>query len=152
MCPRVSGLSCMQDTSHTPNTIPLPLRSPLWMQSKVWYLPATLAWQWPLLSSKVGFPDDTSDKEPACQCRWHKRHVFSPWVGKISWRRAWQLTQYSFPENPMDRGAWWATVHSFTKRRDWSNLARMHASPRHRSRPCDQEEGPLLGPLVASAH
>ena len=19
--------------------------------------------------------------------------------------------QYSFPENPMDRGAWWATVH-----------------------------------------
>ena len=24
-----------------------------------------------------------SDKEPACQCRIHKRHGFSPWVGKI---------------------------------------------------------------------
>ena len=24
-----------------------------------------------------------SDKEPACQCRRHKRHGFGPWVGKI---------------------------------------------------------------------
>ena len=23
--------------------------------------------------------------------------------------------QYSCPENPMDRGAWWATVHGVTK-------------------------------------
>ena len=34
-----------------------------------------------------------------------------PWVGKIPWRRAWQPTPYSCLENPMDRGAWWATVH-----------------------------------------
>jgi len=25
--------------------------------------------------------------------------------------------QYSCLENPKDRGAWWATVHEFTKRR-----------------------------------
>ena len=25
------------------------------------------------------------------------------------WRREWQPTQYSGLENPMDRGAWWAT-------------------------------------------
>jgi len=25
--------------------------------------------------------------------------------------------QYSFLENPMDRGAWWATVHGVTKSR-----------------------------------
>ena len=25
--------------------------------------------------------------------------------------------QYSYPENPMDRGAWWATVHGVTKSR-----------------------------------
>ena len=27
-----------------------------------------------------------SGKEPACQCRRHKRHRFDPWVWKISWR------------------------------------------------------------------
>ena len=26
--------------------------------------------------------------------------------------------QYSWLENPMDRGAWWATVHGVTKRHD----------------------------------
>ena len=36
------------------------------------------------------FPGGTSGKEHACQCRRHKRHGFSPWVGRISWRRAWQ--------------------------------------------------------------
>ena len=38
------------------------------------------------------FPDGTSGKEPACQCRRHKRQRFSPWIGKISWRREWQPT------------------------------------------------------------
>ena len=33
-----------------------------------------------------------SGKEPACQCWRHKRDVFDPWVRKIPWRRAWQLT------------------------------------------------------------
>ena len=37
-----------------------------------------------------GFPGSTSGKEPACQCRRHKRHRFDPWVGKIPWRRVWQ--------------------------------------------------------------
>ena len=31
----------------------------------------------------------TSGKEPAYQCRRHKRLGFDPWVGKIPWRRAW---------------------------------------------------------------
>ena len=31
-------------------------------------------------------------KEPACQCRRHKRCGFEPWVGKVSWRRKWQPT------------------------------------------------------------
>ena len=32
--------------------------------------------------------------------------------------------QYSGLENPMDRGAWWATVHALQRvRHDWSNLA-----------------------------
>ena len=31
-----------------------------------------------------------SGKEPAYQCRRHKRFGFSPWALKISWRRKWQ--------------------------------------------------------------
>ena len=38
----------------------------------------------------LGFPGGASGKEPACQCRRHKRCGFDPWVRKISWRRAWQ--------------------------------------------------------------
>ena len=46
---------------------------------------------------------------------------FSPWVGKIPWRRAWQPTPVFLPRRiPMDRGAWraqrvrhdWMTKHS----------------------------------------
>ena len=35
----------------------------------------------------MGFPNDTSGKEPACQCRRRKRHRFDPWVRQIPWRR-----------------------------------------------------------------
>ena len=38
-----------------------------------------------------GFPGGASGKEPACECRRHKRHRFDPWVEKIPWRRAWQM-------------------------------------------------------------
>ena len=44
------------------------------------------------------FPGGSSGKEPACQCRRHKRHGFDPWVGKIPWRRAWQPTLVLLPE------------------------------------------------------
>ena len=52
-----------------------------------------------------------SGKESAYQSRRHKRPGFDPWVRKILWSRKWQLIQYSCLENPMDRGALWATVH-----------------------------------------
>ena len=35
-------------------------------------------------SLPVGFPGSDSGKEPACQCRRHKRCVFDPWVRKVS--------------------------------------------------------------------
>ena len=54
-------------------------------------------------------------KELACRCRRLKRCGFDPWIGKILWRRKWQPTQYSCMENPMDKGAWQATVHRFAK-------------------------------------
>ena len=41
------------------------------------------------------FPGGTSGKEPACQCRRHKRPEFNPWIGKIPWRRTRQPTPES---------------------------------------------------------
>ena len=46
---------------------------------------------------RLGFPGGASGKEPACQCRRHKRCRFNPWVGKIPWRRARQLTPVFLP-------------------------------------------------------
>ena len=43
------------------------------------------------------------------------RHGFNPWVSKNPWRRRGDPLQYSCLENPMDRGAWWATVHRVAK-------------------------------------
>ena len=51
-------------------------------------------------------------KEPACQCR---RCEFNPWVRKIPWRRKWQPTPVFLHGNPMDRGAWQATVLGATE-------------------------------------
>ena len=45
----------------------------------------------------MGFPDSASGKEPACQLRRHKRHGSDPWVGKIPWKRTWQLTAVFLP-------------------------------------------------------
>ena len=39
-----------------------------------------------------GLPGGTSGKDPACQCRRHRRCRFDPWVGKLPWSRAWQPT------------------------------------------------------------
>ena len=44
----------------------------------------------------MGFPGDTSNKEPTFQCR-SKRQGFEPWVRKTPWRRKWQLTPVFLP-------------------------------------------------------
>ena len=63
-----------------------------------------------------GLPWWLSGKECSFQCRkLSKNWVFNPWVGKIPCRRNGNPLQYSCLENPMGRGAWWATVHSVTK-------------------------------------
>jgi len=50
-----------------------------------------------LYATSLGFWGDTSSKEPTWQCRRHKRHRFSPWVGKIPWWQAWQPAMVLFP-------------------------------------------------------
>ena len=72
------------------------------------------------------FPGDTSGKEPACQCRKHKRFGFDPWVGKIPWGGRVNPLQYSCLENPMGRGAWWAIVHRVAKSQTQLKQLSMH--------------------------
>ena len=51
-------------------------------------------------------------KEFTCQC---KRHGFDLWVRKVPEKEMATPPQYSCLGNPMDRGAWQATVHGVTK-------------------------------------
>ena len=55
-----------------------------------------------------------SGKEPACLGKRRQSLGFDLWVGKISWRRAWQPTPVFLPGDPVDRGAWRATVPGVT--------------------------------------
>ena len=75
------------------------------------------------LGSVMGFPDGTNggknkQTNKHCRCRRHKRCWFNPSVGKIPYKRCGNLHHYSCLENPMGRGAWWATVHRGHKELD----------------------------------
>ena len=61
--------------------------------------------------NKMGFPGGTSGKEPACQCRRHKRCGLIPGSGRSPGEGNGNPLQYSCLENPMDRGGWWAIAH-----------------------------------------
>ena len=77
----------------------------------------------------LGFPGGASGEEPACQYRRCKRHRFNPWVGKIPWRRAWQLTPVFLPgefHGQEEPGGLW-TMGLQRVRHNWSDLACMHA-------------------------
>ena len=63
----------------------------------------------------MGFLGGVSCKELACQRRRHKRHSFDPWVGRSPGGGHGNPLQCSCLENPMDRGAWRATVHWVTE-------------------------------------
>ena len=51
----------------------------------------TMTWHY------VSLPGGISGKEPTCQCRGCKRKEFDPWIGKILWRREWQLPPVFLP-------------------------------------------------------
>ena len=74
----------------------------------------------PFLASLLGslrdyFPGGSSGKEPTYQSGRCKRLGFNPWVRKIPWRIPTSPLQQSCLEKPLDRGAWWATVHWVVK-------------------------------------
>ena len=64
-----------------------------------------------------GFPGGASGKEPACQHRYTDvREVDSILgLGRSPGEGHGNPLQYSYLENPMDRGTWEATVHGIAK-------------------------------------
>ena len=54
-------------------------------------------------------------KNPPAKCRRHKRYSFIPGSGRSPGQGHSNPLQSSCLENPMDRGAWWATLHGVTK-------------------------------------
>ena len=57
------------------------------------------------------FPDGSVAKNPPANAG----DGFDPWSGRSSGEGNVNPVQYSCLGNPMDRGAWWATVHGVTK-------------------------------------
>ena len=70
------------------------------------------------LGDYLGFPGGASGKEPTSQCRRHKRCRFDPWVRKVPLEESVATTPVFLPgEDPLDRGAWQATVQRVIKSR-----------------------------------
>ena len=89
----------------------------------------------PLISPESHMPDGAGGKEPACQCSRYKRHGFNLWVGKIPGGGRDSPLQYSCLENPMDRGAWQATVHRVANSWMWpKQLSMLLVQKPHRPR------------------
>ena len=65
----------------------------------------------------VGFPGGSEVKASACDVG-HPGSI--PGSGRFPGEGNGNPLQYSCLENPMDGGAWWATVHGVAKRQDWA--------------------------------
>ena len=70
-----------------------------------------------------GYPGDASGKELARQCSGKRDVGWIPALGRSPGGGHGNPLQYPCLENPMDRGAWWATVHGVAQGRTLSNLA-----------------------------
>ena len=58
-------------------------------------------------------------KNPSVNAGRYNRCRFDPWIGKMSRGRHGCWLQYSYLENPMDRGAWQSIVHRVAKSGTW---------------------------------
>ena len=67
----------------------------------------------------MGFPDGSDGKE--CPFNAGEPDLI-PGLGRYLGEKNGNPLQYSSLENPMDRGAWWATVHGVIKSwTQWNN-------------------------------
>ena len=99
------------------------------MSSITWILSPSGPILYNLLMYPQGFSGGTSCKGPTCQCRRRKRGGFNPWVrsGRSPGGGSGNPLQHSCLENPMDKGALWATVHRVTKSRTRLKQLSTHA-------------------------
>ena len=63
---------------------------------------------------EMGFPNGSDGKEPSCNAG---DPGSIPRLGRSPGEGNNNPLWYSFLENPMDRGTWWAIVHGVTKSR-----------------------------------
>ena len=71
----------------------------------------------------LGFPGGAGGKECAWECRGIKRPRIHSGLTRSFGGGHGNPLQYSCLENPMDRGAWQATVHRVTK--SWTRLKQL---------------------------
>ena len=76
-----------------------------------------------------------------------KRHQFNPCVGKILWNRKWQPTLVFLLENPIDRGAWWATVYGVAKSQTLLSVCVCTHTHTHTHNQTDAVPGTMLNDL-----
>ena len=72
-----------------------------------------------------------SDKEPACQCKRHKRCRFDPWVQKIPQRRKWQPTPVFLPRESHGQRTLVVYIPWVTKSRTQLNQLSTHICCQH---------------------
>ena len=65
---------------------------------------------------KAGLPRRHSGKASTCQCR---TCCFNSWVQEDALEKEMATCSSIILENPMERGAWWATVNGAAKSRAW---------------------------------
>ena len=82
--------------------------------------------QWPLMKEKLQAAKKLIDTQLELK---HIEESCSPWNSPIfvikKKSNKWHL-QHSCLENPMDRGAWWASVYGVAQR--WTRLTRLSSS------------------------
>ena len=95
-------------------------------------------------------------KESTCQCRRLKRQGFNPWVGKIPWRRNWQLTPVFLPgESYGQRSLTGYSQWGHRVRHNWSNkTTTQHYKPVNFTgkRFCPKRPPPCLQMPITSPH
>ena len=97
-----SSLSAKSNIQDSHKHILFPAFSCAWVT--IYYFFACLNFFLLITGHFRGLQGGTSGKEPACQCRKHKRRGFDPWVGKI-WRSTWQPTPVFLPREFHGQGS-----------------------------------------------
>ena len=91
-----------------------------------------------------GFPGGTVVKNPPADAG---DPGLIPGSGRSPGEGNRSTLQYSCLGNPMDRGAWWATVHDVTKELDMTERLSMHVHTHSHQSPLDH-----LSPFPLSVH